>query len=141
MTSFTSRYGNPADDYKGAHIWAQCRHTATVVAVAGRIDARNVDHVIARSLRVISGDSPFVLDLSGVTTFTPAALKLLTAVDDHCATLGAAWALVAGDAVAHRIPRRAEFAMLDTVAEAEHRFDDAILRRRGLLLPLLRRTA
>lgn len=140
MTSFTSRYGNPADDYKGAHIWAQCRHTATVVAVTGKIDARNVDHVIARTIRVMQ-NSPFVLDLSGVTSFTPAALRLLTAVDDHCATMDAQWALVASDAVSSRIPRRAEFPMLDTVAEAEHRFDDAILRRRGLLLPLLRRTA
>ena len=129
MTSFTSRYGNPADDYKGAHIWAQCRHTATVVAVTGKVDARNVDHVIARTVRVIGGESPFVLDLSGVTTFTPAALRLLTAVDDHC------------DAVVARIPRRLEFTMLESVAAAEHRFDDAILRRRGLLLPLLRRTA
>ena len=141
MTSFTSRYGNPADDYKGAHIWAQCRHTATVVAVTGKVDARNVDHVIARTVRVIGEESPFVLDLSGVMTFTPAALRLLTAVDDHCAAIGAQWALVAGEAVIQRIPRRVEFPMLDTVAEAEHRFDDAILRRRGLLLPLLRRTA
>lgn len=141
MTSFTSRYGNPADDYKGAHIWAQCRHNATVVAVTGKVDARNVDHVIARTIRVIGGESPFVLDLSGVTAFTPAALRLLTAVDDHCATIGAQWALVTSEAVVARIPRRLEFTMLESVAAAEHRFDDAILRRRGLLLPLLRRTA
>lgn len=141
MTSFTSRYGNPADDYKGAHIWAQCRHTATVVAVTGKVDARNVDHVIARTIRVISGESPFVLDLSGVTVFTPAALRLLTAVDDHCAEIGAQWALVTSEAVVARVPRRLEFTMLESVAAAEHRFDDAILRRRGLLMPLLRRTA
>ena len=141
MTSFTSRYGNPADDYKGAHIWAQCRHTATKVAVAGRIDARNVDHVIARSVRVVRDDAPFVLDLSGVTVFTPAALRLLSAIDDHCADLGVQWALVTSDAVIRRMPRRVEFTMLNTVAQAEQRFDDAILRRRSMLLPLMRRSA
>ena len=140
MSSFTSRYGNPADDYKGAHIWARCRHNATVVAVGGRIDARNVDHVIERAVRVVRPDAPFVLELTGTTSFSPAAVRLLTAVDDHCTALGVQWALVAGDAVARRI-EHADFPMLNTVAEAEHAFDDALLRRRRMLLPLLRKTA
>ena len=140
MSSFTSRYGNPADDYKGAHIWARCRHNATVVAVGGRIDARNVDHVIERSVRVVRPDAPFVLDLTGTTSFSPAAIRLLTAVDEHCTALGVQWALVAGDAVGRRI-KHADFPMLETVAEAEHAFDDALLHRRRMLLPLLRKTA
>lgn len=140
MSSFTSRYGNPADDYKGAHIWARCRHNATVVAVGGRLDARNIDHVIERSVRVARPDAPLVLDLTGITSFSPAAVRLLTAVDDHCTALGVQWALVAGDAVARRI-QHADFPMLNTVAEAEHAFDDALLRRRRMLLPLLRKTA
>lgn len=140
MSSFTTRYGNPADDYKGAHIRARCRHNATVLAVGGRIDARNVDHVIERSVRVVRPDAPFVLDLTGTTSFSPAALRLLTAVDDHCNALGVQWALVAGEAVGRRI-EHADFPMLDTVAEAEHAFDDALLRRRRMLLPLLRKSA
>lgn len=140
MSSFTSRYGNPADDYKGAHIWARSRHNATVVAIGGRIDARNIEHVIERAVRVARPDAPFVLDLTGATSFSPAAVRLLTAVDDHCTALGVQWALVAGDAVARRI-QHADFPMLNTVAEAEHAFDDALLRRRRMLLPLLRKSA
>lgn len=140
MSTFTSRYGSPAEDYKGAHIFIRCRHNATVMAVGGRIDARNTDHVIARAVRVIRPDAPFVLDLTGATGFSPAAVRLLTGVDDHCDALGVQWALVAGDAVARRIGHL-DFPMLDTVAEAEHAFDDAIFRRRRMLLPLLRKTA
>ena len=140
MSGFTSRYGNPADDYRGAHIWARCRHNATVVAIGGRIDARNVDHVIERSVRVVRTDAPFVLDLTGTTSFSSAAIALLSAVDDHCTALGVQWALVAGDAVGRRIEHM-DFPMLNTVAEAEHAFDDALLRRRRMLLPLLRKTA
>jgi len=39
MTSFTSRYGDPAAEHSGAHLWAHRRHGATVIAVRGRIDA------------------------------------------------------------------------------------------------------
>lgn len=140
MSSFTTRYGNPADDYKGAHIWARCRHNATVVAVGGRVDARNVDHVIERSTRVVHPDSPLVLDLSGTISFSPAAVRLLTAIDDYCTDLGVQWALVAGAAVARQIQHE-DFPMLNTVAEAEHAFDDAIMSRRRMLLPSRRRTA
>lgn len=132
MTSFTSRYGNPADDYKGVHIRAYSRHTATVVTVTGRVDARNVDHVIARSTRLIHEDAPLVLDLTGVSAFTPSAARLFAAVDDRCAATCSQWAVVAGEALARRI-RGADLPVRATVAEAEHRFDDAILRRRGLL--------
>ena len=55
MTSFTSRYGNPARDFKGAHIWAHCRHGATVVAISGRVDAGNVERITESVLRAADG--------------------------------------------------------------------------------------
>ena len=61
MTSFSSRYGNPAVDYDGAHIRPHFRHGATVVSVSGRIDASNVDRVSDHARRFVMADKPFVL--------------------------------------------------------------------------------
>jgi len=142
MTSFTSRYGNPAVDHKGAHLWAYCRHGATVVAARGRIDAGNVAQVTDYAARFIAADTRIVLDLSEVTAFTPRAMALLDSVDARCAAAGVDWALVPGEAVTRRLRARTdEFPILDSVAAAEHQFDEAVLKRRRFLLPLLRRTA
>jgi len=144
MISFTSRYGDPAVDHKGAHLWAYRRHGSTVVAVRGRIDAANVERVSDYAVRFVAADSRLVLDLSEVSTFTPRAMRLLDAVEQHCGAAGLDWALVPGEAVARRLRARSEYAglpVIDSVAEAEHQFDEAILRRRRFLIPLLRRTA
>lgn len=144
MTSFTSRYGNPAVDYKGAHVRAHFRHVATVAAISGRIDASNVDQVTDYVKRFVLADQPFVLDLSGVDSFTPQALRLLFAVDDRCSVVGVDWAVVGSDAVTRRLRIRNNdilFPVVASVAEAEHEFDDAILNRRRFLLPLLSKTA
>lgn len=144
MTSFTSRYGNPAVDHKGAHLWAFRRHGMTVVAVRGRIDAANVARVSDYAVRFVATDSRLVLDLSEVSTCTPRGLRVLDAVDERCAAAGVDWVLVPSAAVARRLHTRAEYAglpVIESVAAAEHQFDEAILRRRRFLLPLLRRTA
>lgn len=142
MTSFTSRYGNPAQDFKGAHIWAHCRHGATVVTVSGRVDAANVAPITDSVLRAVATGARLVLDLTAVTTFTPKAIGLLRAVDERCLAAGVDWALVPSEAVSRRLRAdREPLPVLASVAEAEHRFDDEILRRRGGMLPFLRRTA
>lgn len=142
MTSFTSRYGNPAADFQGAHVRAHRRHGATVVAVSGRVDARNLGRVTDYVTRFVLADTPVVLDLGAVTAFTPRATALLEAVDARCAAVGVDWALIPGHAVACRLGGHADLPVTDTVAEAEHQFDEALLRRRRLLLPLLlRKTA
>lgn len=144
MTSFTSRYGEPAADYLGAHVRAHRRHGATVVAVSGRVDARNLDRVADHITRLILPDTPFVLDLSAVTEFTTKAAGLLDVVDQRCTEAAVEWALVPGLAVVRRLRSRsdtAELPVIGTVAQAEHQFDDAVLKRRRLLLPLLRKSA
>lgn len=144
MTSFTSRYGNPALDHKGAHVWAYRRHGATMVAVRGRVDAGNVDQVSAYAARFAAADNRVVLDLTEVTTFTPRAMRLLDVVDERCAAAGVDWVVVPGEAAGRRLRARADVAgmpILESVAEAEHQFDEAILKRRRFLLPLLRRSA
>ena len=144
MTSFTSRYGNPAVDHKGAHLWAYRRHGATVVVVRGRVDAANVARVSEYAVRFIAADSRLVLDLSEASTFTARGLQLIDAVEDRCAVTGVDWALVPGEAVVRRLRPRTEYVglpVIDSVAAAEHQFDEAIMRRRRFLLPLMRRTA
>lgn len=144
MTSFTSRYGNPAIDCQGAHIWSHCRHTATVVTVTGRVGEANVTEVSAHAAHLITAGTPFILDLSGVDEFAPEAVRLLSAVDERCQEVGTDWALVAGDAVSARLKNRdgdLGLPLVGTVAGAEHEFDAAILKRRRLLLPLLSKTA
>lgn len=142
--SFIARYGNPAVDYDGAQVRARFRHGATVVAVSGRIDSSNVERVCVYATRFILADKPFVLDLSGVNSFASQALRLLSMIEDLCVTAGVEWAMVASDAVTQRLrARNADglFPAVGSVAEAEHEFDDAILSRRRLLLPLLSKTA
>lgn len=144
MTSFTSRYGNPALDFKGAHVWAYRRHGATVIAVRGRVDAGNVERVSAYAARFVAADSRVVLDLTEVTGFTPRAMRLLDTVDERCAVAGVDWVVVPGEAAGRRLRARSDAAglpILESVAEAEHQFDEAILKRRRFLLPLLRCTA
>lgn len=141
MTSFTSRYGNPADDYRGAHIWTHCRHSTTVVAVAGKVDAANVGHITDHVARFIASGTPLVLDLSGVTAFSPDAAPLLEAIDRQCAAAGVQWALVAGEPVTRYLAAGAEYLLAGSVTEAEQRFDDAILARRRGLLPLFAKSA
>lgn len=144
MTSFTSRYGDPAMDAKGAHLWAHRRHGAIVVSVRGRLDAANVEAVAGYAARFVAADSRLVLDLSEVSVFTPRAMRLIDALDEHCAAAGVDWAVVPGEAAGRRLAARADaagLAVLESVAAAEHQFDEAILKRRSFLLPLLRRTA
>lgn len=142
MTSFTSRYGNPARDFKGAHMWAYVRHGATVLTVSGRVDAGNTAEVTESALRAVAAGSRLVLDLTGVTVFTPRALTLLTTLDQHCLGAGVDWAVVPSEAVSRRLRNRDDgLPVIGSLAQAEHRFDEAILRRRGFAQPLLRRTA
>ncbi len=144
MTSFTSRYGNPAHDYAGAHVWMHERHGCTVLAVRGRIDGTNVEDIIGCARRVGASGTHLILDLTGVTACTPNGVRLLRDVDEHCAQHGSQWMLVAGNPVLQRLRGRDGFLAVPlaaSVAQAEHQFDDAVTARRRMLLPLLGRTA
>lgn len=144
MTISTYRYGDPVRDRSGAHLWAHARHGCTVIAVRGVIDGANVEDVIAYALHHISSAPSIVLDLSAVSAATPNCIRLLRAVDHDCNDRGISWALVAGDAVRQRLTGRdgqLVVPMTDSVAHAEHAFDEETTARRRAVLPLLRRTA
>lgn len=147
MTSFTSRYGDLAVDYRGAHAWAYLRHAATIVAIKGRIDSANVERLTEYALRFVTADRPFALDLTGLTSLTAGAAPLLAGIADRCGAAGTGWALVAGESVQRRLPEAlsgalseadlASLPLVATLAEAEHQFDEAIQSRRRALLSLV----
>lgn len=149
MTTFssrcTTRYGDPAEDHRGARMRAHERHGCVVVAVAGELDGANVDYVIDYALRYATATgAPFVLDLSAVSSCTPNCVRLLRAVDAGCTGAGISWALVAGEAVQQRLRGRdGQLAMplIDSVSHAQHAFDDAVTARRRAVTALLGRTA
>ncbi|WIM89055.1 STAS domain-containing protein [Candidatus Mycobacterium wuenschmannii] len=138
------RHADLPFDCDGAAVRAQCRHLATVVTIAGAIDASNVDQVIAYSERFNLPDKPFVIDLTGVETFGAQAVRLLYAVDEACNAAGLEWALIPSQAVSLTLLLTHEddrFPTATTVHEALHYFADATTARRRLLLPLFNKTA
>jgi anti-anti-sigma regulatory factor len=131
-------------DCNGAAVRAQCRHLATVVTITGAIDASNVDQVIDYAQRFNLPDNPFVLDLTGLDTFSPQAVRLLYAIDDACTAAGLEWALIPSQAVSLTLLMTHEdvsFPTATTVHEALQYFADATTARRRLLLPLFTKSA
>src|ERR1700761_5061881 len=97
--SLAPRHAQLPFDCNGASVRAQCRHLATVVTITGAIDASNVDQVVEYAQRFNLPDKPFVLDLSGLDSFGPQAVRLLYRVDDACNEAGLEWALIPSQAV------------------------------------------
>jgi anti-anti-sigma regulatory factor len=143
-THLAPRHAHLPFDCNGAAVRAQCRHLATVVTITGAIDARNVDQVIEYAGRFNLPDSPFILDLSGLDTFGPQAVRLLYRVDEACNAAGLEWALIPSQAVTVTLLVAYEdtsFPTAATVHEALHFFADATTARRRQLLPLFTKTA
>ena len=92
-------YGNPAVDCDGAQMRALCRQLATVVTVNGDVNDTNVDRISGYAKRFILMEKPFVLDLSGVTSFSTECISLLYSLDEDCAHAGVEWSIVASQPV------------------------------------------
>jgi anti-anti-sigma factor len=141
----TAGQQNGTFDCSGAQIRAHCRHLATVVTIRGEIDAVNVDRVSEYIRRFILGANSVVLDMSDVSHFAPAAIALLHMFDESCRTAEVEWTLVASSAVIELLGDGGEaetmFPITRSVHEALHNLADAIVSRRLLVLPLIRKTA
>lgn len=136
--------GNCTFDYCGAQIRAHSRHLATVVTIRGEIDAVNVDRVSEHIRRFIVEKTHVVLDLSGVSHFAPAGISLLHMLDEDCRAVGVEWTLVASPAVIELLGDGCDdavFPVTRSVHAALRNLADAIVRRRQLVLPLIRKTA
>jgi anti-anti-sigma factor len=136
-------YGNPTFDCAGAQIRGCCRQLATVVTINGEIDGVNVDRVTEYTRRFILAEKPFVLDLSGVNSFSPQCVSLLYTLDERCFNVGVEWSLIASEFVsdALRIGDRATFPTADSVPDALHHFAEEIDERRRLLPLLTKKSA
>ena len=144
MTIAITRPDNHTFDCGGARIRAHCRHLATVVTIRGEIDAVNVDRVGDYIRRFISGTDAVVLDLSDVDDVSSAAISLLHTFDDDCHAAGVEWTLVAGPAVIDLLGDGRDetaFPMTRSAREALRNLADAIVSRRQLVLPLIKKTA
>ena len=136
-------YGNQAVDCDGAQLRALCRQLATVVTVTGDINDTNIDHISSYARRFVLTEKPFVLDLTGVSSFSPDCISLLYAIDENCVQAGVEWSIAASQPVLRTLRLFGEgetFPTVGTVAEALHNFADSIGERRRLL-PLLTKTA
>jgi anti-anti-sigma factor len=136
-------YGNQAVDCDGAQLRAVCRQLATVVTVTGEINHTNVDSISAYARRFVLTEKPFVLDLTGVNSFSPEGISLLHSIDENCGHAGVEWLVVASQPVHRTVRLFGEgdtFPTAGSVAEALHDFADSMGERRRLL-PLLTKTA
>ncbi|MGB8391659.1 STAS domain-containing protein [Mycobacterium sp.] len=145
-SNVATRRTNFTFDCGGAQIRAHCRHLATVVTVRGEIDAANVDRVNQYIRHFILGENPVVLDMSGVNHFATAGISLLSRIDEECRAAGVEWTLVASPAVSDvvgdgRDEDEALFPVARSVYDALRILADAIVSRRQLVLPLIKKTA
>jgi anti-anti-sigma factor len=140
-----AQQANNVFDCSGAQIRAHCRHLATVVTIRGEIDAVNVEAASEYIRRFILASSPVVLDMSDVTHFAAAGIALLSSFDDECRAAGVEWTLVASPAVLDLLDQgeqhEALFPATRSVQEALRDLANAIVIRRQLVLPLIKKTA
>jgi anti-anti-sigma factor len=141
ITTVATRHGYGTFHCGGAQIRAHCRHLATVVTIRGEIDAVNVDRVSEYVRRLVLGSNPVVLDLSDVSHFAAAGLSLVHGLDEECRVAGVEWTLVASAAVAALLGDQVDFPIAHSVREALRTLADAIVDRRRLVLPLIKKTA
>lgn len=135
----SARQANWTVDCSGARIRAHCRHLATVVTIRGEIDAANVDRVGRHIRRFVLADNPVVLDISDVSHFAPAAISLVYMFDDDCRAAGVEWTLVASPAIIELLGDGFPAALSEH--EALRNLADAIVNRRQLVLPLIKKSA
>ena len=144
IANVATRRGYGTFDCGGAQVRAHCRHLATVVTIRGEIDAVNVDRVGEYIRRFILGSNPVVLDLSDVSYFAAAGIWLLHSLDEDCRAAAVEWNLVASPAILGLLGGGRDegmFPITRSVHEALRNLADAIVSRRQLVLPLIKKTA
>ncbi len=137
-----SRQDSSAFECGGAQIRAHQHHLATVVHIRGEIDAGNVGGIADHIRRFTRGDNPVVLDVADVGHFAEAGVSLLQAFDADCRSAGVEWTLVASSALTTTLDDSSHdtaFPIMRSVHEALQDRAEAIVLRRRLVLPLVRK--
>lgn len=144
MTIAGSQTGhdNCVFDCEGAQVRAHHRHLATVVHIRGEVNDVNVDRIRDHIARFTLGENPVVLDVADVSGFAETGISLLYAFDADCRSAGVDWTLVASSAVTQVLDDTGHdsFPIMRTVHEALQDRADAIVLRRRMALPLVRKT-
>ncbi|RAU93737.1 STAS domain-containing protein [Mycobacterium colombiense] len=145
MTTAGNQTGhhNCVFDCGGAQVRAHYRHLATVVHIRGDIDDENVDRLSEHIARFTLGENPVVLDVADVSEFAEAGISLLYAFDADCRDAGVDWTLVTSSAVTQVLDdtgHDASFPIMRSVHEALQDRAEAIVLRRRMALPLVRKT-
>lgn len=138
-----TRRDNCVFDCDGAQVRAHYRHLATVVHIRGEIHDANVDRISDHIARFTLGENPLVLDVADVGEFAEAGISLLYAFDADCRAAGVDWTLVASSAVTKVLDdtgHDASFPIMRSVHEALQDRADAIVTRRRMALPLVKKT-
>ena len=139
-----TRRDNCVFDCDGAQVRAHYRHLATVVHIRGDINDANVDRLSAHIARFTRGENPVVLDVADVSEFAEAGISLLYAFDGDCRAAGLDWTLVASSAVTKVLDDNGHdesFPIMRSVHEALQDRADAIVIRRRMALPLVKKTS
>jgi anti-anti-sigma factor len=118
----SSRDGNLTIDRDGVDVRAHCRHLATVLTIAGDIDARNIDRVSAYATGLVAVGNPLLLDLSSVVFLAAQGISVLIDVDDACRRVELPWALV----TSHAVDRVLRFSDRDDILPAASSVPDAM---------------
>lgn len=137
------RYGNPTVDCNGAQLHKTCRQLATVLAVTGVVDDVNIEAITQHARACIIPEKPFVLDLSGVTSFCGHGIAVFDAVDEACNAVGEEWSLIPSPQVARTLRLcgiEGTVPTYSSVPVALHHFSDVAGERRQLL-PILNKSA
>jgi anti-anti-sigma regulatory factor len=143
VSNSTFRYGNPAVDCNGAQLRKMCKQLATVLVVTGVVDDVNIDAIIQQAKACIIPEKPFVLDLSGVTSFCGHGIAVFDAIDEACGAVGEDWSLIPSTQVSRTLRLCGIDGAVPTassVAVALHHFSDVAGERRALL-PILIKSA
>jgi anti-anti-sigma factor len=116
------------------------------VTIRGEIDAMNVEAVSEYIRRFVLANNPVVLDMSGVNPCAAAGISLLSAFDEECRAAGVEWTLVASPAVFDVLDDGCDddgamFPVTHSVSEALRDLANAIVIRRQLVLPLIKKSA
>ncbi|OBH40447.1 STAS domain-containing protein [Mycobacterium mantenii] len=136
-------HDNCVFDCGRAQVRAHYRHLATVVHIRGEIDDNNVDRISDHIARFTLGENPVVLDVADVDEFAEAGISLLYAFDADCRAAGVDWTLVTSSAVTRVLDDTGHddsFPIMRSVHEALQDRAEAIVLRRRMALPLVRKT-
>jgi anti-anti-sigma regulatory factor len=137
------RYGNPTVDCNGAQLHKMCKQLATVLVVSGVVDDLNIDAITKHAKACIIPEKPFVLDLSGVTSFCGHGIAVFDAIDEACTAVGEEWSLIPSTQVTRTLRLcgiEGTVPTYSSVHVALHHFSDVAGERRQLL-PMLVKSA